>query len=56
MNESTTWDLTARQEAYYQSLQFLKRLMEVTKCPKVKIEEINQRNAESFGVQASYIC
>lgn len=56
MNESITCDLTARQEAYYQSLQFLKRLMEATKCPKAKVEEINRRNAESFGVQASYIC
>ena len=47
---------TARKEAYYQSLQFLKKLMETTNCPKNKIEEINQRNAESFGVKPCYVC
>lgn len=56
MNETALRDLTARQEAYYQSQQFLKKLMAATKCPKAKIEEINRRNAESFGVQPSYVC
>lgn len=56
MNETAMRDLTARQEAYYQSQQFLKKLMEITKIPKAKIQEINRRNAESFGVSPSYIC
>lgn len=50
------YDLTARQEAYYQSQLFLKKLMETVKIPKDKLQEMNRRNAESFGVSPSYIC